>query len=58
VIAFAATPVNGMSPPATYAMTLLDPHHLDGSHASGKQTLRGIAARLLRGLSAEDGPWA
>jgi hypothetical protein len=29
--------------------------HLDGSHAYGKETLRGIAARLLRGLgSAED----
>jgi hypothetical protein len=24
--------------------------HLDGSHAYGKETLRGIAARLLRGL--------
>jgi hypothetical protein len=25
--------------------------HLDGSHAYGKETLRGIAARLLRGLA-------
>jgi hypothetical protein len=26
--------------------------HLDGSHAYGEETLRGIAARLLRGLAA------
>jgi hypothetical protein len=26
--------------------------HLDGSHAYGKETLRGVCARLLRGLSS------
>ena len=25
--------------------------HLDGSHAYGKETLRGIAVRVLKGLS-------
>jgi hypothetical protein len=29
--------------------------HLDGSHAYGKETLRGIAARLLRGLGSAEG---